>query len=393
MKPGFGGKKMLNRTFISKNEKTAPGFKVSKDRVTLLLCSNASGDYMAKPMLIYRSLNPRALKGINKNALPVYWKANSKAWVTADLFRNWFLNCFVPEVESYLKRNNLNFKALLLVDNAPGHPQDLCHPNVQIVFLPPNTTSLLQPLDQGIIYTFKTYYIRRSLQWILDVTDSKSIDVKLAWKQFSIKDCIDIISLSLKELKITTLNRCWKKIWPAAVVLGSAHESGEKEIGAILECARLVGGEGFVDMAIEDIQDLLVEQEIGEADLVEMASEPQINEIDSSSDEYNEVNILTLKKLQEGLDLAKKLELLFLDADPCAERSRKFKRELQNCLSPYQEIYNNLERTRKQGKITDFFKVSTGEKNSNVSSEGTDDSIRLKKHSHLMELSSDNEKQ
>ena len=95
-------------------------------------------------------------------------------------------------------------------------------------------------------------------------------------------------------------------------------------------------------MAIEDIQDLLVEQEIGEADLVEMASEPQINEIDSSSDEYNEVNILTLKKLQEGLDLAKKLELLFLDADPCAERSRKFKRELQNCLSPYQEIYKKV---------------------------------------------------
>ena len=187
---------MPNRTFISKNEKTAPGFKVSKDRVTLLLCSNASGDYMTKPMLIYRSLNPRALKGINKNALPVHWKANLKAWVSADLFRNWFLNCFVPEVETYLKRNNLDFKALLLVDNAPGHPQDLCHPNVQIVFLPPNTTSLLQPLDQGIIYTFKTYYIRRSLQWILDITDSKSIDVKEAWKQFSIKDCIDIISLS-----------------------------------------------------------------------------------------------------------------------------------------------------------------------------------------------------
>jgi hypothetical protein len=31
-----------NRTFISKEEKTAPGFKVSKDRFTLLLCSNAN---------------------------------------------------------------------------------------------------------------------------------------------------------------------------------------------------------------------------------------------------------------------------------------------------------------------------------------------------------------
>ena len=52
-------------------------------------------------------------------------------------------------------------------------------------------------------------------------------------------------------------------------------------------------------MAIEDVPDLLVEQEVGKADLLEMASEPQVNEIDSSSDEDNEVNNLTLKKLQE----------------------------------------------------------------------------------------------
>ena len=107
----------------------------------------------------------------------------SKPWVTADLFRNWFLNCSVPEIETYLKCNYLEFKALLLVDNVPIS-QYLCHPKVQMVFLPPNTTSLLQPWDQCIIYTFKTYYIRRSLQWILDITDSKSIDVKEAWKQF-----------------------------------------------------------------------------------------------------------------------------------------------------------------------------------------------------------------
>ena len=34
---GLWWKKMPSRTFISKNEKTAPGFKVSKDRITLLL--------------------------------------------------------------------------------------------------------------------------------------------------------------------------------------------------------------------------------------------------------------------------------------------------------------------------------------------------------------------
>lgn len=98
---GLCWKKMPSRTFLSKNEKVAPGFKAQKDRFTLLLCSNASGDFQVKPMLVYKSFNPRAFKGIDKSKLPVYWKANSKAWVTAELFKDWFLNCFVPEVEKY----------------------------------------------------------------------------------------------------------------------------------------------------------------------------------------------------------------------------------------------------------------------------------------------------
>ncbi|GFV54487.1 DDE-1 domain-containing protein [Trichonephila clavipes] len=62
MKQDFIGKKLSNRTYIAKDEKTASGHKASKDRVTLLLCSNASGDRMLKPLLINKSLGPRPLK-------------------------------------------------------------------------------------------------------------------------------------------------------------------------------------------------------------------------------------------------------------------------------------------------------------------------------------------
>nr|XP_012147629.1 PREDICTED: tigger transposable element-derived protein 1-like [Megachile rotundata] len=381
---GLWWKKMPSRTFISKKEKTAPGFKVSKDRLTLLLCSNASGDFMTKPLLVYRSLNPRALKGVNKSTLPVYWKANPRAWVTGNLFKDWFLNCFVPNVERYLRQKNLSFKVLLLLDNAPCHPQDLNHPNVKILFLPPNTTSLLQPLDQGIIFTFKTYYIRRALHWILDVTDSKSINGMEAWKKFSIKHYIDIISLSLKELKTSTLNAYWKKIWPSSVQIENVCESSENDIGYFAK-----------DMAIEDVQELLVEEEVDEADLMEMASEAvnQIDSEDTSTDEDCAVNNLTLKKLQEGLSLAENLESFFFNADPSAERSRKFKRELQNCLAPYREIYNDLVRTSKQSRITDFLKrkedITTLNEENGSESEG--DIILPKKRSRLIVVSSDDE--
>ncbi|GFT43114.1 tigger transposable element-derived protein 1 [Trichonephila clavipes] len=68
---GLYWKKLPNRTYIAKDEKTASGHKASKDRVTLLLCSNASGDRMLKPLLINKSLRPRALKGKDLK-LPVH---------------------------------------------------------------------------------------------------------------------------------------------------------------------------------------------------------------------------------------------------------------------------------------------------------------------------------
>jgi hypothetical protein len=73
-------------------------------------------------------------------------------------------------VELYLASKSLSFKVLLLIDNAPGHPENLMfdHPNFEIVFLPPNTSSLLQPLDQGVIAAFKPCYVRRTFTGLLN---------------------------------------------------------------------------------------------------------------------------------------------------------------------------------------------------------------------------------
>ena len=77
-------KKMPSRTFIAREEKSKPGFKTSKDRLTLLLGTSAANEFKLKPMLIYHSANPRAIK--RQNTLPVLYKWNNKAWMTAHLF-------------------------------------------------------------------------------------------------------------------------------------------------------------------------------------------------------------------------------------------------------------------------------------------------------------------
>jgi hypothetical protein len=114
---------MPETTFLAEEEKTAQGHKPAKDRLTLLLGANASGDFKLKPLLAYHSDNPRAFKGKVKTSLPVTWRSNSKSWITATLFQDWFSSSFVPAVKAYLLESNLSFKCLLLLDSAPDHPQ------------------------------------------------------------------------------------------------------------------------------------------------------------------------------------------------------------------------------------------------------------------------------
>lgn len=133
---GLFWKKMPANTYISIDEKRMPGYKASKDRLTLLLGGNAAGDFKLKPMLVYHSENPRAFRGTSKSFLPVIWKSNRRAWVTVSLFEDWFKNHFVPSVRNYCSKMNLNFKALLILDNAPGH--ELC----PVIFLKSCNNSL-----------------------------------------------------------------------------------------------------------------------------------------------------------------------------------------------------------------------------------------------------------
>ncbi|XP_033331346.2 tigger transposable element-derived protein 1 [Megalopta genalis] len=62
---GLFWKKMPSQTFIAKSEKTASDFKVAKDRITFLLCSNASSARMLKPLIVNKALYPHMLKDIN----------------------------------------------------------------------------------------------------------------------------------------------------------------------------------------------------------------------------------------------------------------------------------------------------------------------------------------
>ena len=79
-----------------------------------------------------------------------------------DSFFEWFKEYFITSVKDHLSSLGLNQKALLIIDSATVHlcNFELCDENIKVIFLPPNTTALIQPLDQGVISCFKRVYKR-----------------------------------------------------------------------------------------------------------------------------------------------------------------------------------------------------------------------------------------
>jgi hypothetical protein len=159
---GLYWKCMPSRTYISKEEAHAPGFKAAKDHVTVMLGANASGDLKLKPVVVYHSANPQALKGIVKSSLGVHFRSSKRDSMTGQIFTDLIADVYHDVFKNYCKKKVLDFKILIILDNAPSHPPTVAEqsPNIKVIFLPPNTTSLLQPLDQGVIAAFKAYYLR-----------------------------------------------------------------------------------------------------------------------------------------------------------------------------------------------------------------------------------------
>ncbi|XP_056641291.1 tigger transposable element-derived protein 4-like [Diorhabda sublineata] len=137
-----------DKTFKFLGEKCSGG-KHSKDRVTVLVAANLTGSVKKKLVVIGKSKNSRCFKNV-KN-LPVQYEHNIRSWMTSQLFEK-----LLREWDGELRRENK--KILLLVDNCPAHPHVASLKCIKLVFLPANTTSVLQPMDQGVIKALKVNF-------------------------------------------------------------------------------------------------------------------------------------------------------------------------------------------------------------------------------------------
>lgn len=351
-------KKMPNRTFLSKEESVAPGHKPSKNRLTLLLGGNLAGDLKLMPMLVYQTENPKSLKGKDKKLLPVIWKANKKAWVTALIFKDWFTSYFVPAVKHYYGVNNLPFKALLILDNAPGHPKSLqnLYPEINVVFLPPNTACLTQPMDQTAIVTFKLYYMRSIMKQAIKATDmGGGPTLKDFLKNYNIWNAIENIGNAWAEIKESTMKGSWKKLCPQ--MMSDFIDFYETPETITLEIVHLM----------KDLNLYVNSEDVNE--VIESHSEPLSNEylmdqqgnendiqIESEEDEPEEIiKPLTLKKMNKAFTHLETFLNIMEECDSNGERISQVRRAIYDNTACYRTICEEKKKSSKIQQTLDNF--------------------------------------
>ena len=186
--------RMLPDRSLTTRDKTK-GVKKPKDRISVMLCSNADGSDKLKPLIIGKTWKPRCFKQFNPKLYCDYY-ANKKAWMV-----NGILDEFLKSLNRRMARDNRHI--LMLMDNAPSHiiPETLTH--IRCEFLPPNTTSHLQPMDAGIISAFKAHYRRYLCRFHVDAIDAGHTP------KVEVSDAIRWTKLSWDEVTESSIKNCF----------------------------------------------------------------------------------------------------------------------------------------------------------------------------------------
>lgn len=179
------------------------GSKTAMDRVTLLVCSNMDGSDKVPLLAIGKSARPRCLRGINLKSLGIDYTHSAKAWMTSGLWSEWLHN-----FDKRVKR-----PVILFSDNCPAHPYISNLKNVKLIFLPPNTTSLIQPMDQGIIKSLKSHYKRKIVEKTVEIIECNdgNLSAPQIAKKIDLLTAFRMLNLAWDAITQTTIANCFRK--------------------------------------------------------------------------------------------------------------------------------------------------------------------------------------
>ena len=112
--------------------------KHSKRRLTGKAASNGLGEKTLM-FVIGKSASPKSFKYVCNH--PCWYRSQRKAWMDGTLFEEW-----LHELD---RKFEMQERKIMMVDNCSVHPVVSALKSINLQFLPPNTTSCTQPMDQG----------------------------------------------------------------------------------------------------------------------------------------------------------------------------------------------------------------------------------------------------
>ena len=241
-------------------------------------------------------------------------------------------------------------KVALIIDNCPAHPiiENLSH--VKLVFLPPNTTSVSQPMDQGVIRCLKAHYRKRLVKLIL-----RSLDSNKPLPKVSLLTALQLLVSAWNEVSQTTIVNCFKKAKisekdqtiaindeddPFKEINENLKELREKEPSLVPEH---MTAEDFatVDDTVIRTSSTLTDEEI-----LQEATQTENDEVEEIEDDDEKLVALNTRDVENSLEILKNLSLF----------SEKTGDQMQDLFNKFETLLtrDKVEKC-KQIKITSYF--------------------------------------
>lgn len=199
--------KALPDKSLSEKGKRCRGGKHAKQRITAAFFVNAAGGKEA-PILIGKSKKPRCFAKLPDITRPygAMYFSNAKAWMKSEIMLS-----VLRKLNDKMKRDGRHI--ILLMDNAPCHPPSMkdAFSNIKIEFLPANTTSRTQPLDAGIIKSWKMHYKRKILRHVVSAVDGQKSASEII-KGVNLLMAIEWMVTAWEEVKPEVITRCFKHV-------------------------------------------------------------------------------------------------------------------------------------------------------------------------------------
>ncbi|XP_014661713.1 PREDICTED: tigger transposable element-derived protein 4-like isoform X2 [Priapulus caudatus] len=239
----------------------------AKERFTVMLCANMSGTEKLPLLVIAKSKAPRSFPKDLKR-LPVSYDSSRNAWMTEEIFHKW--------VEEWDRKLRLRARHVcLLVDNCSAHPHDVELTNISVRFLPTHVTSIVQPMDIGVIRNWKGHY-RSKLSARINASlaaDNERCALDVA-SSVSVLDALHLANESWDAVLPQTIAACyWKAFYRDRD--GNATESddvSDSDILADVVVPQNMTEEEFADFIRVD-DDLAITGEMSDASLLEVSGE------------------------------------------------------------------------------------------------------------------------